>query len=479
MKTTITKKLMGLALSVFSITAMAQCPSITNLNVVLGANGTASITPVISGTVSPNMTMYYWQISPSGNVSSNTFQPQGEFQFYSNGTYTVCLNFSDSLNGCVSSQYCTSISISNMAPSSCNADFTAYTDSNCVTYFTNTSTGSNMTYGWTINGINYTSTNPSVNLPNGNYSVLLQTYYAGQPCDSISHSVNVGCSGTNTVSCHAGFTFYVDSTTCETHITNQSTGNNLTYQWYDMANNDTLLSSVQNPILNLASGNPRIGLLTFSNGTFCDSLSQNVNVSCSGTVTPSPCQANAQFNVYADSLNAGSFYVYDLSTGTGAVSYLWNFGDGISSSQAYPFHQYAVPGHYIICLTITATSASLTCSDMYCDSSSIQRVAAGFLMSQIQVYPQSVTGIKQSEIVTGLKAFPNPITDELTIEATTSPGDNKLSYILTDALGRKVIAGDLNNSKTTINTSTLEKGFYNLSIRNEKGVSIKTIKLVK
>lgn len=478
MKATFTKKLAGLALSLFSLTALAQCPSIASLGVTYGANGTVSITPVITGTVSASQTMYYWQITPNASQYSNTFQSQGEFQFPANGAYLVCLSFNDSLNGCSSNQYCDSISISNMAPSSCNAAFTSYSDSNCVTYFVNSSTGNNLTYNWHINGLNYYTTNVNVTLANGSYPVILETFSNGMFCDSTYQMVNVSCSGTNTVSCYAGFTFYVDSNTCETYITNQSSGNNLTYQWYDMSNNDTLLSTAVNPTLNLASGYPRIGLYTFSNGTFCDSISQYINVSCGGTVTPSPCQANAQFTIFADSLNAGSFYLYDLSSGTGTVSYFWNFGDGTSSSQAYPFHQYAVPGSYIICLTITATSGSLTCSDIYCDSSSVQRMAAGFLMSQIQVLPQSITGIKQTEKVIGLHAFPNPLTDELTIEVI-SIDNNKLTYVLVDALGRNILKGNLDSLKTTINTSVLEKGFYSLSISNEKDVSLKTIKLVK
>ena len=74
--------------------------------------------------------------------------------------------------------------------------------------------------------------------------------------------------------------------------------------------------------------------------------------------------------------------------------------------------------------------------------------------------------------------FPNPIADELTMEATTT-NDNELTFVLVDALGRLVLTGNLNNSKTTINTSNLEKGFYSLSVTNEKGSSLKTIKLVK
>lgn len=478
MKKNITKKLLGLALSIFSITlAVAQCPTITNLNVTLGTNGTASITPVITGTVSPSLTMYYWQITPNSATQNSTlFQSQGQFQFPTNGTYNVCLNFSDSLNGCMSNQYCNNVNISNMSPASCNAAFTAYTDSNCITRFSNTSLGSNLTYDWLINGTHYNSTNPIVTLPNGNYPVLLQTYYAGQPCDSVSQNIAVGCSGTNTVYCNADFTSYTDSN-CVTYFTNTSTGNNLTYQWYDTATN-TLLSTSSNPTLNIASGVYYISLHTYSNGTYCDSTGHYLYVNCNGT-PPAICQANAQFSIFPDSLNTGNFYAYNNSSGSGNVTYEWNFGDGTpTSTQQYPFHQYATPGSYIICLTVNGTTSTSSCTSTHCDSSSTQRMASGFLMSQIQIVPSVATNIKQVEANIGLKAFPNPITDELTIEATTT-SDSKLNYLLMDAIGRTVLTGNLNNSKATLNTSTLEKGFYSLSITNEKGSSLKTIKLVK
>jgi hypothetical protein len=51
--------------------------------------------------------------------------------------------------------------------------------------------------------------------------------------------------------------------------------------------------------------------------------------------------------------------------------------------------------------------------------------------------------------------------------------------VLIDALGRTIHTGNIENSKAIVNTSSLEKGFYSLSITNEKGSSLKTIKLVK
>jgi|GEM_PF-1191371 len=562
MKTTITKKLLGLALSVFSIATFAQCPTVLTMSVALGTNGTATITPVLSGAVSPSQTMYYWSVTPSANQTSGMFQSNGTFQFPTNGTYTLVAYINDSLSGCQINGS-TVVTINNMAPASCNAAFTAYTDSSCVTHFVNASVGSNLSFewynisnggflmstsanpitsslngtylislysysngvfcdsitqavtincgsgnnpgpcqasfysytdslcvthfinntsctytasSWNINGTTYYTSSPAINLADGSYLATLNVSVLGSGVTATTNTVIVACNSGTTSSCQASFYAYTDSL-CVTHFINTSVafGGSNSSQW----NINGTYYSTPDVSLSLPNGNYNAFLYNFSNGVFCDSAYQYVNVSCnSGTTTPASCQANSQFYVFADSTNTGNYFAYNLSSGTGSVSYLWNFGDGTSSTQQYPFHQYTVPGQYVICLTVTATSGTTTCTDMSCDSSSVQRMAAGFLMSQVNVIPQATTGIKQAEVLTGLNAYPNPMADELTIEATTKD-NSKLNYILIDALGRVVLTGTIENSKAIINTSSLEKGFYSLSITNEKGSSLKAVKLVK
>jgi hypothetical protein len=191
------------------------------------------------------------------------------------------------------------------------------------------------------------------------------------------------------------------------------------------------------------------------------------------------CLVNSQFSVVPDSVIAGNYSAYNNSTGTGTLSYLWDFGDGTNSTLQYPSHQYAVPGQYVVCLTTSATSGTATCSSFYCDSSSVQRVATGFLMSQFNVIPPSIiTSIKQQQKDLQLNAFPNPIADELTIEVNSLEAI-ALNYTLVDALGRSILSGMLDQSSLTINTTQLSKGFYTLHITNKNGASCKDIKLAK
>ncbi len=472
MKTTITKKLLQLLLSFTCVAASAQCPTITSLNVTMGANGTATVNPVTSIPLNPAGGNISWSTFPAANQTL----PQGIFQFSSNGTYSICANYSDSITGCFSS-LCTSITITNLNTLSCNANFSTYTDSACVTHFINSSTGSNLVYNWYIYGMTSSAVNPSFSLPNGTYNATLYVYSNNNFCDSVTQSITISCNTTNTTSCNASFISLTDSN-CVTHFINTSNGSNLTSSW--TINNVSYPPSNSNLSLTLANGNYPVLLQTYSNGVICDSAYQYVTINCVGsnTTNPTSCQANSQFYVFADSLNSGNYFAYNLSSGTGNLSYLWSFGDGTSSTQQYPFHQYAVPGQYVICLTVTATSGTSTCTDSYCDSSSVQKMASGFLMSQVNVIPQLVTSIKQNNLNADLNAFPNPMLNELSI--TRAAKENRfLTYTLVDAIGRIILTGELANIQKPLNVSNLEKGFYYLRFTDGNSVLIKTIKLVK
>lgn len=62
---------------------------------------------------------------------------------------------------------------------------------------------------------------------------------------------------------------------------------------------------------------------------------------------------------------------FETATGGGAdiVSYLWNFGDGSTSTAPNPEHMYDAPGEYEVCLTITTADG---CVDTWCDIVTIE-----------------------------------------------------------------------------------------------------------
>ncbi len=380
---TLKSTLLGIALSVFSISANAQllCPNITGLNVAYVSGSTATITPIVTGTVYPT-TIHNWNVTPSA-----TLLTYGVYQFPSNGSYTVCLTISDSSLVCPTTSSCITVNVTGITALPCNAAFTYFTDSLCMTHFINTSTGSSPTYFWLIDGAPYTTINPVVSLANGSHNVLLEV---------------------------------------------------------------------------------------LSGGALCDSLYSNINVSCLLGPVGSSTLCSASFNMFADSITAGQYYAYNTSTGTG-LTYLWNFGDGTTSTIPYPTHTYSPPGSYIVCLTIYSGTV---CTSTMCDSSSVFRSASGFVMSHLNVLSSGPVGIHEISDNVGLNAYPNPMGNDLTIEVSTK-NEKTIRYILIDALGRNVMQGVIENSKVTIPTSQLEQGFYNLSVVNEKGNTLKTVKLVK
>jgi hypothetical protein len=70
--------------------------------------------------------------------------------------------------------------------------------------------------------------------------------------------------------------------------------------------------------------------------------------------------------------------------------------------------------------------------------------------------------------------YPNPATNEIIIELNNS--DLELNYTITDAMGRNVLSGKLNNKTTTVDISSLATGFYFVQVGEIKK---KIFKLVK
>lgn len=66
----------------------------------------------------------------------------------------------------------------------------------------------------------------------------------------------------------------------------------------------------------------------------------------------------ASFN--AENLCLGSITEFTLNTSSTPLSVLWNFGDGFSSTDLNPSHEYLYAGNYNVEVTITSTTGSVT-----------------------------------------------------------------------------------------------------------------------
>lgn len=104
-----------------------------------------------------------------------------------------------------------------------------------------------------------------------------------------------------------------------------------------------------------------------------------------------PCP-NLQANFNATN-NGQSVAFSNQSIGNGPLSFLWNFGDGDTSTNANPTHFYAQPGNYQVCLQVSDTCGTKS----YCDSITISCTGNAGYTSQ----PYGIRGVSFTNTSTG------------------------------------------------------------------------------
>lgn len=121
--------------------------------------------------------------------------------------------------------------------------------------------------------------------------------------------------------------------------------------------------------------------------------------SCVTVVIPQDTIINPEYNCdayfwYGTSSLVG-YFVPTYNVILNSSSYAWTFGDGSSSNEQYPYHEYAAPGYYDVCLTYT----SGPCSDYYCQTVYIPEYSfppidstciANFIITQTSPYEVTI-----------------------------------------------------------------------------------------
>ncbi|MFM7053117.1 MAG: PKD domain-containing protein, partial [Bacteroidota bacterium] len=219
---------------------------------------------------------------------------------------------------------------------------------------------------------------------------------------------------------------------------------------------DGTTSSLANPTHTYAQGGTYQVLLTVVNsaGLTCTSI-QTI-------VVGNTLACSANFAIYPDSTQLHTYIGVNLAYGNGPLTYTWNWGDGTSSTGAYPSHTYAGPGTYTICLFI---SDSQGCTDSVCYSFALLRLQGGAPIT-INVVPGN-TGIGEPIQSLPMTVFPIPAKDQVQIRFN-SPAQDRLQIRLMDVAGRvlkqelkEVEAGDINMS---LELQNIPSGIYVLDV---------------
>lgn len=307
----------------------------------------------------------------------------------------------------------------------------------------------------TLNPVYYSNTNQTILqgdsvLLYGNYQSTSGVYYDSLQttlgCDSVFSTTLI----IDTCSASANYT-YIDNGNGIYSFINTSTGNYNQIQW--AFGNYT--STASDPSYTfIANGNYPV-ILTINDSTYDNSCYNYFIDTITVTGVPSPAQCVAGFVMYPDTSN--SVTVVNSSVGSN-LSYLWDFGDGTTSTQAYPTHTYATTGNYYLCLTIDDGNG---CTDMYCDSIGQNGVvfnkASGFTINVVGT--PIITGINNEfSINSKLNIYPNPTSTQLTLDTQLKIDQ----IIITDITGKTIKS--IQPKSKTINVSDLTNGIYFIKI---------------
>ena len=190
-----------------------------------------------------------------------------------------------------------------------------------------------------------------------------------------------------------------------------------------------------------------------------------------------PCDATFVISQAYDSLQGQipyALFVYTLNNAPG-LSYVWDFGDGASSTQPYPVHSYNTPGPFLLCLTVTGFG----CSDTYCDTIGIDSTGTiipmggqggGFTINVMAAGSTSVDGPATTTEIFDIR--PNPVLDVLTVDLhATSSASARIEVL--DLTGKVVLAEQarwLAGANTLrMDVSRLETGAYLLRLSGPAG----------
>jgi len=105
--------------------------------------------------------------------------------------------------------------------------------------------------------------------------------------------------------------------------------------------------------------------------------------------------------------------------------------------------------------------------------------SSGNLVQGIQqAYEIFLVGISETDLSISLKAFPNPIQDNLTLLLSDYTNE-QFFYQLIDTQGKLLIKGKIVTPQTQINTAGLLSATYFINVVNKNNKNIQSFKIIK
>lgn len=165
---------------------------------------------------------------------------------------------------------------------------------------------------------------------------------------------------------------------------------------------------------------------------------------------------STHFLIYPDTI-PHNWIVLNQAAGDPPINYLWDWGDGNTSTGPTPSHVYSTPGYYNICLSISDASG---CTSTYCDSSTyVYRGHTNNTITMNVVLPGTTNISEQPSDKNIIIIYPNPSTGNFTI--TFSEIINQAHIKIYNLPGDVIFEEfTLNESKKEITLNHIPQGIY-------------------
>jgi len=367
-------------------------------------------------------------------------------------TYTSSGSFTASLiittqTGCRDTAFQT-IVVTACGPN-CRANFSAVVNMTdpCTYVFTDRSTSSTLIASrqWDFGDGNTSSQTVATHTyaGDGNYRVRLIIADTSGCIDTAFQTLIVtGCSG----SCQANFSFMVDMTdSCTVQFTDLATSNGVivSRSWDFGDGNTSFLPNVSHTYT--SNGNYSVSFIIIDNNACVDTVTQVVAVTgCSQPL------CLARFATRQDTGNNRLIHFTDLSTGN-PTAWLWDFGDGASSTSQNPSHTYQTFGTYVVNLSIVNSTTN-------CGSSTQDTIVVDNRVS--------IDG----DWVKQVQFYPNPVADQLFLSVELEKA-HEINWEIVDMMGRKLLLG--NSAKALVHEAKMDvgrlsSGYYVFTIKQAR-----------
>lgn len=322
-----------------TVTSANGCAALGNATVTVGGN---LIVNPMNTAICDGQSVLLDAGNPGSTYLWNNGATTQTINVSANGNYIVQIT---DANGCTGSVLSTvsvnPIPVANfIANGVCLGDLMNFTDQSAI------STGSINNYNWDFgNGFSANTANAQFNYgSSGAFDVTLTVTSAAGCSDAITQQVEVNPLPV------AAFSAAPVCLGNATNFNNNSSNNTVSVNW-NFGNNTS--SAIANPsVIYATPGDYNVILIAQSNAGCLDTIDQMV------TVYGLP---NAAFTT-ANACEGSSIILNNNSTSNnGAItSYLWDFGNGATSTQSNPSTVYGTYGNYEINLTVIS---SLGCAD--------------------------------------------------------------------------------------------------------------------